>query len=84
MCDGKDDPEQFGHADITGLWCMTVMVVRDAFAVNNRETSAWDRRREASPESHTVPHGEVATLDRLARHPEAGVDWTPPWPADAA
>ena len=82
--DGKDDPKRFGQGNIKGLWFMKVNVVRDAFAVNNRETSAWDRWREAPPELRTVSPSEVATLDRLARHPEDGVEWTPPWLADVA
>ena len=46
---GNDKPERFGQGDTKGLWFMKVNVIRDAFAVNNRETSSWDRWREAPP-----------------------------------
>jgi hypothetical protein len=82
--DGKDDPERFGQGDTKGLSFMKVNVVRDAFAVNNRETSSWDRWREAPPELRKVSLGEVATLDRLARRPEDAVELTPSWLADVA
>jgi Transglutaminase-like superfamily len=81
---GSDKPEWFGQGDTKGLWFMKVNVVRDAFAVNNRETSSWDRWREAPPELRTVSPDEVATLDRTARHPEDAVELTPPWLVDAA
>ncbi len=82
--DGEDDPARFGQGDTKGLWFMKVNVVRDAFAVNNWETSSWDRWREAPLESRTVLPAEFATLDKLARHPEDAVDLNPPWLADAA
>jgi hypothetical protein len=81
---GRDNPERFGNGDIRGLWYMKVNVVRDAFAVNNRETSSWDRWREAPPEMRTVSHSEIATLDSLARHPEGVVELMPAWLNDVA
>jgi hypothetical protein len=64
---------------------MSVNVVRDAFAVNNRETSAWDRWREAPSGQRTVSHQELTIFDKLARNPEAASgDLMPPWLAGAA
>jgi hypothetical protein len=58
---------------------MQVNVVRDAYAVNNRETSPWDRWRECPPELRTVSSDEAASLDALARNPEQAVELMPPW-----
>jgi hypothetical protein len=82
--DGKDDPDRFGQGEIKGLWFMKVNVVRDALSVNHRETSSWDRWREAPPESRTVSPDEAATLDGIARNPEHGVVLTPSWLASPA
>jgi hypothetical protein len=76
---GRDDPERFGNGDTRGLWYMKVNVVRDALAVSNRETSSWDRWREAPPELRTVSQGEIAALDRLARNPEDAIELVPEW-----
>ena len=63
--------ERFGHGSTKGLWFMKVNLVRDGYAVNNRETSEWDRWREASPQLRTVSTEELPQLDRLARYPES-------------
>jgi hypothetical protein len=76
---GIDEPERFGQGATRGLWFMKVDVVRDALTVNNRETSSWDRWREAPPELRTVPHDELTAVDSLARNPEQEVELTPPW-----
>jgi hypothetical protein len=76
---GHDSPERFGQGDTKGLWFMQVNVVRDAFAVNNRETSSWDRWREAPPELRTVSPAEIAALDGISRNPEEFIDVVPPW-----
>jgi len=76
---GTDDPERFGQGGTRGLWFMKVNVVRDACAVNNRETSSWDRWREAPPGLRTVSPDELTLLDSLARNPEQAVDLTPSW-----
>jgi hypothetical protein len=44
---------------------MSVNVVRDALSVTNRETSAWDRWREAPSELRTVSPQELETLENL-------------------
>jgi hypothetical protein len=75
----NDRPERFGHGDTNGLWFMKVNAVRDAFAVDNRETTAWDRWPEAPPELRTVSHDEIAALDTLSRNPEQPVEWLPSW-----
>jgi len=76
---GRDNPEQFGQGETKGLWFMKVNVVRDAFAVNDRETSSWDRWREAPPKLRTVSDAEFAALDRIARNPEEPIDLAPLW-----
>ena len=63
-----DKPERFGHGDTKGLWFIKVNVVRDVFAVNNRETTSWDRWREVPPELRTVSHDELTALDELSRN----------------
>jgi hypothetical protein len=75
----NDKPERFGQGGTKGLWFMKVNVVRDAFAVNNRETSSWDRWREAPPELRTVSHDELTALDWLSRNPEEAVELMPSW-----
>ena len=81
---GIDKPERFGQGGTRGLWFMKVNVVRDALAVNNRETSSWDRWREAPPGLRIVPHAELAAVDSLARNPEQEVELTPSWLGRAA
>ena len=77
---GKENPDRFGHGDVKGLWFMKVNVVRDSYALNGRETSPWDRWREAAAEARTAPTDELPKLDRLARHPEANPgEQTPNW-----
>ena len=41
--------KRFGHGQTKGLWFMKVDLIRDFYALNNRETSAWDRWRDAPP-----------------------------------
>lgn len=77
---GNDDPNRYGQDSIRGIWFMSVNVVRDAFAVNNQETSAWDRWREAPSELRTVSQQDLMTLDKLSRNPEeASGELMPPW-----
>lgn len=77
---GNDDPNHYGQGGVRGAWFMSVNVVRDAFAVNNRETSAWDRWREAPSGSRTVSQQELTTLDKLSRNPEEAFgELMPPW-----
>ena len=80
---GQWDPATFGHEDTKGLWFLMVNVIRDSKAMNNQETSAWDRWREASLDFRTVPADELLTLDRLARNPEEDTGHRmPPWLTD--
>ena len=71
---GKDNPERFGQGNARGLWFMKVNLIRDNYAVNNRETSAWDRWREAPAEHRIVTPEELPKLDDLANQPEASPD----------
>ncbi len=79
-----DRPERFGQGATRGLWFIGVNVVRDALAVNNRETSSWDRWREAPPGLRTTSHDERAALDQLARNPQQPIELVPPWLDDVA
>jgi hypothetical protein len=45
-------------------------VVRDHYAVNDRETSAWDGWRAAGAEHRVRVKGGLARFDGLARRPE--------------
>jgi hypothetical protein len=75
-----DDPNRYGQGSTIGAWFMQVNVARDALAMNNRETSAWDSWREAPPESRTVSSREFTELDELSRNPEqARGDTTLAW-----
>ncbi len=77
---GTDDPNHYGQGNVRGIWFMSVNVVRDAFTVNARETSAWDRWREAPAELRTLSQQELTTIDDLARNPEQTPgELMPPW-----
>ena len=47
---GRSDPNRFGHGETKGLWFLKVNLIRDHYAVNNQEVSAWDDWR-AAPKS---------------------------------
>lgn len=77
---GRSDPNRFGHGQTTGLWFLKVNVVRDHYAINNREVSAWDDWRAAPEPARAVDDREISLLDTLAMSPElrlAGLapDW---------
>jgi hypothetical protein len=80
---GEQNPCRFGHGGVKGLWFIRVNVVRDAYALNGRETSAWDRWREAPSELRRVSPEELPHVDCLARRPEnplGGIMFLgPPW-----
>jgi hypothetical protein len=57
-----------------------VNVVRDHYAVNNRETSGWDRWRDAPEAKRVVAEKDNVVLDALAGRPEQPlVDIAPDW-----
>jgi len=77
---GERDPEQFGHAETKGLWFIKVNVMRDHYAINNRETSDWDRWRDAPSSMRVVSEADCAVLDAIAARPEQPiVDMAPDW-----
>jgi hypothetical protein len=79
---GKESADRFGHGDVKGLWFMRVNVVRDAYAVNDHETSAWDRRDAPSALRNVAPE-ELAQLDHFSLHPESPLgDIAPSWLRD--
>jgi hypothetical protein len=67
---GQCDPDQFGHGETKGLWFVKVNVVRDHYAINNRETSGWDRWRDVPKARRMVSEGDCAVLDVIAARPE--------------
>ncbi|HWB48208.1 MAG TPA: transglutaminase domain-containing protein [Stellaceae bacterium] len=78
--DAKADPGDFGHGDVTGAWFVKINVVRDHYAVNNRETSAWDSWRAAPSSRRVVSERETVLLDDLAARPDQElIDITPDW-----
>ena len=79
--DGSSDPARFGHGETTGLWFVKVNVVRDHFAINNREASAWDGWRAAPESSRIICDRDWTLLDNIAACPEQPItnfdpDWT--------
>jgi hypothetical protein len=74
------DPGGFGHGSTTGWWFLKVNVMRDHYVLNGRETSSWDRWREAPEAKRVVLDGETELLDDLAARPERPIvqrepDW---------
>lgn len=79
---GEADPATFGHGETaSGLWFVRVNVMRDHYAVNDRETSEWDTWRQASAACRFLSEAEKATTDRLAAYPEETppAELKPPW-----
>jgi len=69
-CRSKNsDPNHFGHGSYTGLWFVRVNVIRDHYALNGRETSAWDGWRTALP-GRVICDSEMTWLDGIATRPE--------------
>jgi hypothetical protein len=76
----QSDPNLFGHGDVIGLWFVKVNVWRDHFVLNDKETSGWDRWREASQAERSVPQREITLLDDLATHPaQKLIEIAPNW-----
>jgi hypothetical protein len=77
---GECDPDRFGHGAAKGWWFAGVNVVRDHFAINNRETSEWDTWRAAPKSKRVIADSDWALLDDLAGRPEQPVaDLNPDW-----
>ncbi|GLQ57247.1 transglutaminase domain-containing protein [Devosia nitrariae] len=74
------DAGDFGHGETTGMWFIKVNVLRDHHVLNGRETSLWDRWREAPAASRTVCDEELQLLDSLAARLEQElIAATPEW-----
>lgn len=79
---GLSDPGRFGHGETTGVWFLKVNLIRDHYAINNRETSPWDTWRAAASSVRIVNDPEAALLDELAASVErALVEINPEWSA---
>ena len=77
---GAADAAAFGHGADHGLWFIRVNVVRDHFAVNQSEVSAWDSWRQAVGKHQLVAPADQETTDRLAQCPDAPLEIvTPAW-----
>jgi len=63
---GTVAPELFGHADASGWWFLRVDVWRDVLSLMNRQMSAWDSWRDATPASKILGSSTLAELDALA------------------
>jgi hypothetical protein len=62
-----------------------VNVVRDHYAINNRETSAWDGWRAALHPEQVVSEQDWALLDNIAACPEQPMaEISPDWATGAA
>lgn len=64
------DPGAFGHGSVAGWWFLKVNVLRDHYVLNDRETSNWDRWREAPEHRRFIRGDEAELLDDLATRPE--------------
>lgn len=74
------DPGAFGHGNVTGLWFVKVNLLRDHLVLNGRETSPWDRWREAPEAQRLVREEELPLLDDLAASPaQPLVGMAPDW-----
>jgi hypothetical protein len=67
---GRSDPERFGHGEVKGAWFLRLNVIRDHFALNGREISAWDDWRAAAHAKRVVNDDQIDFADRLAAKPE--------------
>jgi Transglutaminase-like superfamily len=77
---GEGEPNRFGHGETKGLWFVKVNVMRDHYAINNRETSAWDAWRAAPKSKRVVSDRDWALLDNIANCPEQPLaDVNPDW-----
>jgi len=76
---GKLDPARFGHGETTGSRFLQVNVVRDHYALNNREASPWDDWRAAARRAAPC-EAESLRLDAFAAAPEQPiVEMAPYW-----
>jgi hypothetical protein len=66
---GQRDPDQFGHGATKGLWFVKVNVVRDHYAINDREISEWDGWRDVPESKRVVTEADVAVLAAIAARP---------------
>lgn len=60
-------PDDFGHDAARGLWFLRVNLHRDALAMINRQTSAWDTWRSADAQSTQLDDAELLDCDALAK-----------------
>jgi hypothetical protein len=67
---GGSDPRRFGHGEATGVWFLRLNVLRDHFALNGAEASAWDDWRATPPAKRVVSGVGMDLADRLAARPE--------------
>jgi hypothetical protein len=75
---GGRRPERFGHKTTTGMWFIHVNVMRDHYAFNNLETSAWDAWRAAEESQRVIAN--FAAIDAMAAQRLGPlIETTPGW-----
>jgi hypothetical protein len=67
---GRSDPRRFGHGEATGVWFLRLNVLRDHFALDGAEASAWDDWRATPPAKRVVSGVDMDLADCLAARPE--------------
>lgn len=66
----RQDASAFGHGAAKGFWFMRVNVVRDHYALNNREISIWDGWRSITGRQRDLAAADLRQVDALALAPE--------------
>jgi hypothetical protein len=67
---GQLEAVAFGHGAAKGPWFMRVNVVRDHYALNNREISSWDGWRSITGRQRELAAADLRQVDALAQAPE--------------
>lgn len=75
---GSADAAHFGHGADTGEWFLRVNLARDLLSLGKRETSAWDRWRDAQDQDRTLDHAAVLQGDRTAALAQTAQGLAPP------
>jgi hypothetical protein len=73
---GAAEARDFGHGEYAGAWFMRVDLMRDALALQKRETSGWDNWRAVSAAIRNLDEATLAACDTIAamtRRPDTRV-----------
>ncbi len=81
---GQADPDCFGKlGEVSGLWFMTVNLVRDCLALKGKLASDWDGFRAALPDGCAFNQGVLETYDHLAKAEPQSMEIPPPFWANS-